>query len=222
MNLMKVSMNSLSGRVLILGAGGHASVALDALLAVGILPRGVIDPVKHPGETWEGIPVLGDDNFVLSLPREEILLVNGVGVVPGTTLRNDLFRRFRAKGYSFLSLVHPSAVVSPAANLQEGSQVMAGSVLQRNVTVGENVVVNTRAVLEHDCRVEDGSFIGPGAILCGNTRIKEGAFIGAGAVILPGVVVGERAVVGAGAVVIRDVPSFTKVVGNPARLCVKQ
>ncbi|MPM22298.1 dTDP-3-amino-3,6-dideoxy-alpha-D-galactopyranose 3-N-acetyltransferase [bioreactor metagenome] len=70
--------------------------------------------------------------------------------------------------------------------------------------------------------MEAGSFIGPGAILCGNTRVKEGAFIGAGAVLLPGVIVGQKAVVGAGAVVIRDVPCFTKVFGNPARLCVKQ
>lgn len=219
---MKALMNNLSARVLILGAGGHASVVLDALLACGICPMGIIDPVKHPGETWEGIPVLGGDDFVFSMPPETIALVNGVGAVPGATLRNDLFRRFRAQGYSFLSLVHPSAVLSPAVNLEEGSQIMAGSVLQRNVSVAENSVVNTRAVLEHDCRVGAGSFIGPGAILCGNTRVKEGAFIGAGAVLLPGVIVGQKAVVGAGAVVIRDVPCFAKVVGNPARLCVKR
>ena len=217
MNPMKASMNNLSARVLILGAGGHASVALDLLLTGGICPMGVIDPEKHPGETWEGIPVLGDDDFVLSMPPEAIVLVNGVGAVPGMTLRNDLFRRFRAQGYSFLSLVHPSAVVSPAVNLEEGSQIMAGSVLQRNAAVGENSVVNTRAVLEHDCSVEAGSFIGPGAILCGNTRVKEGAFIGAGAVLLPGVIVGQKAVVGAGAVVLRNVEKEETVTGVPAK-----
>lgn len=217
MNPKKASMNSRSVSVLILGAGGHASVVLDALLAGGIYPMGIIDPLKHPGETWEGIPVLGDDDYVLSMPPEAIVLVNGVGAVPGTSLRNDLFRRFRAQGYSFLSLVHPSAVLSPAANLEEGSQVMAGSVLQRNASVGENSVVNTRAVLEHDCSVEAGSFIGPGAILCGNTRVKEGAFIGAGAVLLPGVIVGQKSVVGAGAVVLRDVEKEETVTGVPAK-----
>lgn len=217
MNPTKASLNNLTGRVLILGAGGHASVVLDALLAGGICPMGIIEPEKHPGETWEGIPVLGDDDFVLSMPPEAIVLVNGVGAVPGKTLRNELFRSFRAQGYSFLSLVHPSAVLSPAVNLEEGSQVMAGAVLQRNASVGENSVVNTRAVLEHDCRVEGGSFIGPGAILCGNTRVKEGAFIGAGAVLLPGVIVGQKAVVGAGAVVLRDVEKEETVTGVPAK-----
>ena len=48
--------------------------------------------------------------------------------------------------------------------------------------------------------------------------IGKGASIGAGAVFLPGVSVGEGAMVGAGAVVTRDVPPFTVVVGNPARV----
>ncbi len=48
--------------------------------------------------------------------------------------------------------------------------------------------------------------------------IKRGAWVGAGAIILPGVTVGTGAVVAAGAIVGRDVPQFTMVAGNPARV----
>ena len=48
--------------------------------------------------------------------------------------------------------------------------------------------------------------------------IKKGAAIGIGATIMPGVTVGEGASVGAGAVVTRDVPSWSLVAGNPARV----
>ena len=48
--------------------------------------------------------------------------------------------------------------------------------------------------------------------------INKGAWIGAGATILSGVTIGECALVSAGAVVIKDVPPFTLVAGNPAKV----
>lgn len=48
--------------------------------------------------------------------------------------------------------------------------------------------------------------------------INDGVFIGIGAIILPGVVIGKGALIAAGAVVNRDVPEFTIVAGNPAKV----
>lgn len=48
--------------------------------------------------------------------------------------------------------------------------------------------------------------------------LKKGCCVSMGAMIMPGVTVGEGAVVGAGAVVTKDVPSWTVVVGNPAKI----
>ena len=53
---------------------------------------------------------------------------------------------------------------------------------------------------------------------CVPTRVKRGASIGSGATLLCGVTIGERALVGAGSVVTKDVPAFTVVAGNPARI----
>lgn len=49
-------------------------------------------------------------------------------------------------------------------------------------------------------------------------KILKGAWIGAHSIILKGVTVGEGAIVGAGSVVTKDVPSWTIVAGNPAKL----
>jgi acetyltransferase-like isoleucine patch superfamily enzyme len=52
-------------------------------------------------------------------------------------------------------------------------------------------------------------------------RICRGAWIGQNASILKGVTVGEGAIVGIGSVVVTDVPPHTVVMGNPARVVVK-
>ena len=49
-------------------------------------------------------------------------------------------------------------------------------------------------------------------------RIKDKAWIGFNSVILKGVTIGEGAIVGAGSVVTKDVPPYTIVAGNPAKI----
>jgi acetyltransferase-like isoleucine patch superfamily enzyme len=48
--------------------------------------------------------------------------------------------------------------------------------------------------------------------------IADGAWIGANSVIVAGVSVGKNAVIAGGSVVTKDVPDFTVVAGNPARI----
>jgi acetyltransferase-like isoleucine patch superfamily enzyme len=52
----------------------------------------------------------------------------------------------------------------------------------------------------------------------GKIRICKGVWIGARSIILKGVHIGEGSVVGAGSVVTKDVPPWTIVGGNPARI----
>lgn len=52
----------------------------------------------------------------------------------------------------------------------------------------------------------------------GDTIIESDAWIGMNAMIMPGVRIGEGAIVAAGSVVVKDVPAYSVVGGNPARL----
>lgn len=48
--------------------------------------------------------------------------------------------------------------------------------------------------------------------------LKKGCCIGMRSLIMPGVTVGEGAIIGAGSVVVKDVPPYTIVTGNPAKV----
>jgi acetyltransferase-like isoleucine patch superfamily enzyme len=52
--------------------------------------------------------------------------------------------------------------------------------------------------------------------------IEDDVLIGTGARVLDGVTVGKGAIIGAGSVVVNDVPSYTIVAGNPARIIKKR
>lgn len=48
--------------------------------------------------------------------------------------------------------------------------------------------------------------------------IDDWSFIGAGAIILPGIKIGKYCIIGAGAVVKGDIPDYSIVIGNPAKI----
>jgi UDP-perosamine 4-acetyltransferase len=192
-------------------------VVLDCLLVTGRIVAGIIDAALPRGTLVHGIAVRGGDEQLAQLEPRTSAVCIGVGVMPGTTRRAEIFADCCRRGLQLVSVIHPSAVLSPRLELGEGVQVLAGALVQTGTRLGDNVIVNTAASVDHDCALGRGVMIGPGAVLCGEVTIGADAYIGAGAVILPGVQIGADAIIGAGSVVIRDVASGVKVAGNPAR-----
>jgi len=203
---------------IVLGAGGHAKVLVDALRGLGTDIRGIVDadPAKH-GQTLLDVPIIGDDRTVLASPTDSVLLVNGLGTVRASLQRRQIYESFKSKGYQFATVVHGSAIVAPDVTLGEGAQVMAGAVIQTGCRLGENTIVNTRAAIDHDCAIGSHAHISPGATLCGNVAVGEGTHIGAGATVIQGIRIGRNCTVAAGALVIRDIGDDVIVAGAPAR-----
>lgn len=204
--------------MIILGAGGHAKVLIDALKLQSVELLGIADaePDKK-GQLLLGVAVLGSDEEVMKYPVEKIQLVNGVGSVRVNLRRRKLFEYFKNAGYRFASIVHPSAIVAGNAVLSEGAQIMAGAVIQTGCHVGFNAIINTGSVVDHDCHIGDHAHIAPGATLSGGVVVGEGAHVGTGAIVIQGIRIGRNSLVAAGAVVIRDVADGATVSGVPAR-----
>jgi sugar O-acyltransferase (sialic acid O-acetyltransferase NeuD family) len=208
-------------KVVIVGAGGHASDVLDVFEACNartptydVLGFIVEEAWFKPATLVNGYPLLGDLDW-LAARAKELEVVCAVG---DPAVRRRLTLIVQAAGARFCTVVHPSAITTSRLSIGEGSVVMPGVVLMSRTRLGRHVHVNTASTLAHDVAVEDFATIAPGARLSGNVQVGEGANVGTGATIIEKIRVGAWSVVGAGATVVRDVPPDTTAVGCPARV----
>jgi acetyltransferase EpsM len=207
--------NELPGLVVV-GSGGHGKVVLDAARRSGGFARFVFvdEDVEHAGSDVLGAQVLGGVETLSRLDKERWLVVLGIGANGD---RRRLAEEIHELGWRFASVVHPGALIGASVDVAPGAVVLAGAVINACAQVGEHAIVNSRAVVEHDCVVEGFVHVAPGACLGGGVRVRRCAIVGMQAAVLPGLEIGEDAIVGAGATVTRNVPPRTVVAGVPAR-----
>lgn len=192
---------------------GHAYVVAEAarLSGLPLISYANLQPVDYNpfGLVYAG----NEENIAFDWQRYKYFIL-GIG---DNRIRAKVYNRIRIKHGELITVIHPQAIVAPSANLGMGNFLAAGSCISTLAEIGNGCIVNTSAVVDHECKLEDFVHIGPGAVLAGNTHIGEGSFIGANAVIKQGIKIGKAVTVGAGSVIIKDIPDYTTVVGNPGR-----
>jgi acetyltransferase-like isoleucine patch superfamily enzyme len=115
--------------------------------------------------------------------------------------------------------IQKGARIGNRCKISSHTFICEGVELEDEVFIGHNVTfIND---LYPRATNGNGALQGEADWECVPTRVKRGASIGSGTTLLCGVTVGERAFVGAGSVVTKDVPAFTVVAGNPARIIKK-
>lgn len=173
----------------VIGAGGH-SRSIKALSL-------------HKDFEFQTIAPDGDiqENDFLARKNKEHRLVNGIGFYKNSLeARTNSYLRFLSFGYDFENLIGSSAVTK--SELQaKGIQIFELAYVGPNVDIGNNVVINTGVIVEHDCTLMESSFLSPGVRVLGSATVGKQVFIGAGAIIFPGVHIPNESVIPAGSLV---------------------
>ncbi|MDE6101103.1 MAG: NeuD/PglB/VioB family sugar acetyltransferase [Paramuribaculum sp.] len=198
---------------ILIGGGGHARSLVE------VMPPDSFDAYVATSPSPEGmdIPYVGDDSKALSsLDPDTCAIHIAVGYSAGASL--SLRRRIieTYKDFEPVSMIAPSAVVTASSTIGPGTAVMARAVVNRSST-GKHCVINTGAVIDHDCCLGSNVFVGPGAIICGEVQIGNDVFIGAGAVIRNGISIASGARIAMGATVTAPITSPGLYLGSPAK-----
>jgi UDP-perosamine 4-acetyltransferase len=203
------------------GAGGHAKSVIDAVESMGGWEIvGLIDSdARRWGATVAGHHIIGGEDELKRLHAEGVRYAFvGVGGVGNNLPRMRVFQHLLQLGFELPSICHRTSRVSSSAEIGGGTVILAGAIVGAAVRLGEDVIVNTGAIVDHDCDIGGHSHISTGSRIGGSVRVGVAAHIGIGATIREGVSIGDHAIVGAGAVVLGDVPGGVTVVGVPARV----
>jgi sugar O-acyltransferase (sialic acid O-acetyltransferase NeuD family) len=204
--------------IFIVGGGGHAKVLIDMLRLRSMKILGITDTDSiRIGNDVLGISVLGNDEVLSGYAPESLLLVNGVGSIHLPKTRMTVFEKFKERGFTFATVIHPAAVVAADVVLGEGVQIMAGAVIQPGSRIGMNTIVNTKASVDHDCLIGNHVHLSPGTTLSGGVHIGDVVHLGTGATVIQGVTIGRNSLIGAGSVVVTDVPDNAEFAGVPAK-----
>lgn len=201
-------------RLAILGASGHGKVVADIAECCSWQHIDFFDdawPHINKNGVW---PVLGDTEALLSKLSNYDGVIVGIG---NNLIRCEKMQTLKKAGACLVSIIHPAAVVSNYSVIGAGSVVMAGVVVNVDVTMGCGTILNTGCTVDHDCTLRNYVHVSPGVHLAGNVSIGNHSWVGIGASIRQGIKIGSNVMVGAGAAVVSDLPDGVTAVGVPAR-----
>lgn len=160
--------------LLILGAGGFGQMIQETARLLGYAKVVFLDDAAKC------------DNVVGKCCDYQALLGEydtAVAALGDNGMRLYWTEKLMEAGYKVPAIIHPSAVVSPSAQIGSGSFIMQRAVVNTHTVIEHGVLVNSGAVVDHDSHVAKGAHIGLGSVVKANCNIDVKRKVEAGEVV---------------------------------------
>jgi acetyltransferase EpsM len=165
----------MNKRIIIIGAGGHAKVVYETILAenkysvVGFTDGSIeLDSLVIDGkkilmnhDDWKSIKDFADC-FIVAIGNNKIreqLFNQLIGILPAATV------------------IHPASFVSKSAVIGQGSVVLANSVINTLSIVGENSIINCGVLIDHESKIGNHVHLSLGCKIGSNSSIGDSLLI---------------------------------------------
>ncbi|MBT1450708.1 acetyltransferase [Glaciecola sp. XM2] len=200
----------------IVGASGHGKVIADMAEQLGFTVKFYDD--AYPSITHiEHWSIHGTCADLLALMNTDSLISHDAVVAIGNNeTRQKITQLLLHNRFNLITLVHPTAVVSQYAEVSQGVVVCAGAIINPFAKIGIGCIINTSAVVEHDCRIHEFAHICPNAAIAGGSIIGSSSWIGVGSQVKQLIQIGTNCMIGAGSTVVKNIPDNATAFGSPA------
>lgn len=203
----------MSNKLIIVGASGHGKVLADIALKLNRWETIVFADDNSELDEIMGLKVIGSvDEVFLQLNNCEVVV--GIG---NNSIRHKIQTKLEQAGANIPSLIHPVATIGHDVEIDKGTVVMAGAVINSGTKIGKGCIINTSSSVDHDNVLHDFVHISPGARTAGNVIVGKETWLGIGSVVSNNVKITNNCVIGAAAAVIHDIHESGTYVGVPAR-----
>lgn len=164
---MEKTNNSQEHSLLILGAGGVALEVFEIILQNGSWQVAFLDDgEKNPHD----LNIIGK---LSTLKQWKEQFSHAIAAVGNCSVRMEWLKNAREAGFEIPSIIHPFAAISPSATIGAGCIVMSNTSVGAKAKLGDGVLVNHGAHVDHECVIENGVLLGMGCVIRNGVRIKE-------------------------------------------------
>ncbi|MFT5702469.1 MAG: sugar O-acyltransferase (sialic acid O-acetyltransferase NeuD family) [Desulforhopalus sp.] len=214
--------SSKKKQICIVGSGGFAMETLCCFLDSMKIP--ISDHSKNfrfmiadndPNEADVlGVPVIKQSTFDPTLYKTIVAI--------GDPRKRQQVVKELPKDTEYISIIHPSAVISKWVQIGEGAIVTAGTILTCNITIGSHAQLNLHTTIGHGCKIGDYFTTAPATNISGDCSVGDCVSMGTNSSIRQGLDICDNVTIGMGSVVVKSIIDQGVYVGAPAKLLNRQ
>tara|TARA_E500000178_G_scaffold354439_1_gene423402 strand:+ start:1371 stop:1949 length:579 start_codon:yes stop_codon:yes gene_type:complete len=189
-------------KIVLIGGGGHCKSVIDVVEQEAKFKiAGIVDKPEFLNFKILGYPIIGNDLDLPSLAKEYKYALITVGQILSPLLRIKLYNLAIKAGFTFPTIMSPSAYVSKHSKVGKGTIIMHDTLVNANTTIEDNCIINSKVLIEHDCLISDHCHISTNAIINGGVKIGSKCFIGSNVTTKDNIIIKENSFIKAGSIV---------------------
>lgn len=175
----------------------------------------VDDTLDKNGKSIDGLKCITFADVERQYKDNECVFVVGVGEPKNRQL---IYNRIKDKGYSLITLIHPSVFLPNSVVLGEGVVINKYTIISIHTEIRNNSYIQPQASIGHDVVIGENCVISTHSTISGHCCIGDNSYVAINVPIREGVTIGNNCIVGMGSIITKDVPNDTITAGATGRV----